>query len=266
MENVSERPGYHFAGWYIDKECTKRINPGGKLPHAVTLYDKWVPILYPVTYEMHGGINSRKNPQFVTVESGVCKLYPAQKPGMRFAGWVLNGQKIDVLPDSIDHPVTLHAMFKPAFVISFDSGGGGQIEAKETNEDGLLESFDPPKRIGCDFAGWFWDPERKWRYDFDQPFKEDCTLYAGWYYSKFPITYDLDGGLASRTNPRFYMYSEHPTQLLPARKKGHRFLGWFDSNGNKVEYIPPYSLGERSLQARYKKIKSHARKDTTQSE
>ena len=41
---MEERKGYHFAGWYIDKECTKRINPGGILPHTMSLYDKWIPI------------------------------------------------------------------------------------------------------------------------------------------------------------------------------------------------------------------------------
>lgn len=35
-----KREGYQFVGWYIDKECTKRLNPGGVLPHSVTLYDK----------------------------------------------------------------------------------------------------------------------------------------------------------------------------------------------------------------------------------
>ena len=29
-----KREGYQFVGWYIDKECTKRLNPGGVLPHS----------------------------------------------------------------------------------------------------------------------------------------------------------------------------------------------------------------------------------------
>ena len=54
---MEERKGYHFAGWYIDKECTKRINPGGILPHTMSLYDKWIPIWYPVVYQKDGGMN-----------------------------------------------------------------------------------------------------------------------------------------------------------------------------------------------------------------
>ncbi|WP_300963456.1 InlB B-repeat-containing protein, partial [Faecalibaculum rodentium] len=91
MDNQAERPGYQFAGWYVDEARTKRINPGGKLPSAITLYDKWIPILYPVSYDMNGGTNSRKNPQFISVESGVISLHPARKPGYRFDSWILEG-------------------------------------------------------------------------------------------------------------------------------------------------------------------------------
>lgn len=58
----NEREGYQFIGWYIDPQYTKRINPGGKLPGAVTLYDKWVPIIYPVRYQCNGGINCAGTP------------------------------------------------------------------------------------------------------------------------------------------------------------------------------------------------------------
>ncbi len=39
MNNIT-RKGYRFVGWYIDPEFTKRINPGGVLPHTVTLDDR----------------------------------------------------------------------------------------------------------------------------------------------------------------------------------------------------------------------------------
>ena len=40
MEKEQEhRKGYLFGGWYIDEECTKRLNPGGILPTTMTLYD-----------------------------------------------------------------------------------------------------------------------------------------------------------------------------------------------------------------------------------
>ncbi len=143
MDNQAERPGYQFAGWYVDEARTKRINPGGKLPSAITLYDKWIPILYPVSYDMNGGTNSRKNPQFISVESGVISLHPARKPGYRFDSWILEGERISVLPERITRPIRLHASFAPLYVVHFETDGGGRIEDRETDENGYLDSFRP---------------------------------------------------------------------------------------------------------------------------
>lgn len=77
----SEKPGWQFAGWYIDPECTKRINPGGKIPEMTSLYPKWVPIVYPVLYELEEGENSPYNPEAVSALSGIVKLYPAVSSG-----------------------------------------------------------------------------------------------------------------------------------------------------------------------------------------
>ena len=33
-----KREGYQFVGWYIDKECTKRLNPGGVLGSLTPLF------------------------------------------------------------------------------------------------------------------------------------------------------------------------------------------------------------------------------------
>ena len=62
-----KREGYQFVGWYIDKECTIRLNPGGVLPHSVTLYDKWIPIWYPIEYDVDGGVMSRRNPRYTCI-------------------------------------------------------------------------------------------------------------------------------------------------------------------------------------------------------
>lgn len=257
MENQNERPGYQFAGWYIDEERKKRINPGGKLPFTVTLYDKWIPILFPVAYELHGGVNSRKNPIFVSVESGARKLYPARKPGQRFDTWLLEGKPVSILPEHIDHTVTLEACFAPLFEISFESNGGGRIAPKKANEDNHLEPFNPPMKLGCTFAGWYLDPELNWPFDFSQPVTQDMTLYARWNDSASPVEYDTGGGMNSRRNPKRYDFSDTSIPLYPARKKGFRFVGWYDGRGNKLEAIPPRHLGPLKLTARWRPVKSH---------
>ena len=257
MENQNERPGYRFAGWYIDEARTKRINPGGRLPHPVTLYDKWIPVIYPISYDLSGGMNSRKNPQFVSIETGAVKLYPPRKIGMRFDGWILEGEKIRTLPERIDHPITLHASWEPLYTVSFETNGGGRIADKTADEDGMLEPFTPPRKLGARFIGWYLDPELKWPFDFGTPITQDMTLYARYNTDAFEITYDVDGGINSRTNPKSYVFSEEPIELKPARRRGFRFMGWYDARGNKVDAIPARYLGPISLKAVWKKLRSH---------
>ena len=116
-----------FAGWYIDKECTKRINPGGILPHTMSLYDKWIPIWYPVVYQTDGGMNSRKNPKYITIESGVIRLYPAKKQGKIFEGWYLDGKRVEYIPERQCQPVTLVAKYRDFNTVQFETFGGAII-------------------------------------------------------------------------------------------------------------------------------------------
>ena len=228
-----KREGYQFVGWYIDKECTKRLNPGGILPHSVTLYDKWIPIYYPIEYEVHGGVMSRRNPKFVCIESEEQMLYPAFKKGEMFAGWKYKGEIITKLSAGIHEPVILEAVYKPCPVVSFDTRGGGRFEACPTNEYGLLENMKVPVRPGCTFDGWFWDPEYRWRYNLDEPIYEDCTLYAHWLPTEYKIHYEVEGGYSSRRNPKSYTYFDDTIHLLPAKYA--------------------HSMGDKNLVAHFKK-------------
>ncbi|WP_276957666.1 InlB B-repeat-containing protein [Faecalibaculum rodentium] len=259
MDNQAERPGYQFAGWYVDEARTKRINPGGKLRSAITLYDKWIPILYPVSYDMNGGTNSRKNPQFISVESGVISLHPARKPGYRFDSWILEGERISVLPERITRPIRLHASFAPLYVVHFETDGGGRIEDRETDENGYLDSFRPPMKFGAEFTGWYLDPDCRWPFDFSEPLTADTTLYAGWKSSWFPVTYDTDGGINARRNPVRYSRSSDPVPLYPAIRKGGRFVGWQDPRGTILHEIPAGMMGPLKLKAVWRKVKSHRR-------
>ena len=249
-----ERKGYLFGGWYIDQEYTKRLNPGGILPHEITLYDKWTLIDYTVTYQLHGGINSKKNPTTVNVESGLIKLYPAYKEGYVFDHWSLKGRPITLIPAQIYEDITIEAHFRPLSHVFFETRGGGVIEEKIVDYTEHLEPFRPPIKMGYEFENWYWDPRCQYVYTFDQPIRKSCILYANWKVQTFQITYDANGGFSSRTNPKSYTYFDKQIVLKPAQKKGYRFLGWFDSRGNIQNVILPYSIGDKHFIAHYEKL------------
>lgn len=251
---MEEKKGYQFVGWYIDEERTKRLNPGGILPHEMTLYDKWVPILYPINYIMNGGVNSRKNPKFTSIESGVLLLHPAKKNGEIFDGWYLNGKKVTYIPEEQLDVVTLEARFKPLITVHFETFEGANIADKQTNEYRLLDSLLTPTRLGFQFDGWFWDADYRYPFYIDQPIQEECTLYAKWNLAQYKIQYNTNGGVSSRLNPKSYTYFDETIILKPAKKKGYEFMGWFDARNNPLNEIRQGSLGDKLFIAHYRKM------------
>lgn len=247
------REGYTFGGWYADEELTKRINPAAMLPEAVALYPRWIPVIYPVTYQMNEGINSRRNPRTVTIETGITKLYPAICPGKLFEGWYLDGKRVDCLPEKITAPVELEARFRSLPVISFETGEGGTIQSRTADISGKVSPFTPPLRMGFDFTGWYLDPECTREWNFSRPFEASATLYAGWRPKTYPIRYHLNGGAFRSEPPREYTWLS-PALVLPRPvRSGYQFLGWTDLRGNPISYIKTHSMGERVVQAQWKK-------------
>lgn len=245
----TERPGWQFAGWYIDPECTKRINPGAKIPDLTTLYPKWVPIVYPVLYELEEGKNSPYNPEAISAVSGIVKLYPAQCPGRQFAGWYWKGQKVEYLPEGLTEPVKLKAVFRDPVRIHFMTGKGSRIDAVQCSEKGILEKAPVPMRIGYTFLGWFFDPEGKRPWHPDDVFEEDTLLYAGWSLTEFPIVLDLAGGQLMEPFPSSYSVAA-PSILLPNPiRPGYRFGGWVNGRGQKTLLIRRGTIGAQQFRA-----------------
>ena len=78
------------------------------------------------------------------------------------------------------------------------------------------------------------------------------VLYAS-VISQYKITYDLNGGLSSRRNPKSYTYFSDTIHLLPATKPGYEFVGWFDERGNELNVIREHSMGNKHLIAQFRK-------------
>ncbi len=252
MENL-ERTGYRFDGWFVDEARTKRINPGGKLPGSVTLYDKWIPITYSVTYDLGGGQNSEKNPQFITIESGLKKLYPSHKDGMVFAGWRWNGKLVEYLPEGIHEDIHLEAVYGKRPLISFETFEGARIADRQTNDAGKLDAFRPPMRLGYDFTGWYFDESLMHPVSENQIFKQDTVLYAGWKKSVYSITYNLNGGYFADHPIEEFCYDTPTCFLDKPVKPGFIFKGWKDRRGRILRSLMKGSMGERVLSAVWEK-------------
>lgn len=84
---------YEVAGFYSDASCTSSLQSGSSTTYTiaslgsdVTVYVKFQPITYTITYNLNGGSNGA-NPSSYTYESSKIDLADPSKSGYTFAGW-----------------------------------------------------------------------------------------------------------------------------------------------------------------------------------
>jgi len=85
------RTGYTFNGWNTKADgtgTTYQASSTFSMPDAnVTLYAKWTPTDYTITYNLDGGTNDSNNPVKYTIESDTITLANPTKTGYKFFGW-----------------------------------------------------------------------------------------------------------------------------------------------------------------------------------
>ena len=83
------RTSYTFAGWYTNSSFTgNKITQISKGSYGnKTLYAKWTPTTYTITYNLNGGTNDNENPASYTIESETITLAAPTRTGYIFAGW-----------------------------------------------------------------------------------------------------------------------------------------------------------------------------------
>ena len=79
--------GYTFDGWYVDSLFTKEIK---EIPEDntddITVYVKWKPVVYTITYHLVGGVNDPDNPTTYTVLESP-KVKDPTREGAVFLSW-----------------------------------------------------------------------------------------------------------------------------------------------------------------------------------
>ncbi|MCL1947002.1 MAG: InlB B-repeat-containing protein [Chitinivibrionia bacterium] len=82
------RNGYAFDGWFKNAALTNLWNfASDVVTQDITLFAKWAPISYTISYELDGGNQNDLNPTSYNVQSGNLTMYPPSKTGYIFDGW-----------------------------------------------------------------------------------------------------------------------------------------------------------------------------------
>ena len=244
------RLGYTFDGWYSNSSFSNKVTqiPANSYGN-ITLYAKWTVITYSITYELNGGVNASTNPSTYTVNDSVTFASPT-RTGYTFLGWYDGDDQVTSIQTGTTGALSLEAHWNDgdSFVVTLDPNGGEVTETSIEVQYDHAYSLPTPTRLGYTFAGWY-DGSTLISNSGTWQLASNKILVAHWTIINYSITYELNGGVNSSTNPSTYTVNDNVTFASPTRT-GYTFLGWYDGD-NQATSIQAGTTGALSLEAHW---------------
>ena len=261
--------GYVFEGWYTEAACTNKYNFQTLVNSSITLYAKWLPIVYGITYNLKGGLNNVANPATYTADDEFSFAAPTiNNDTLEFKGWFYDGAytnpALQITKGSYGD-VTLYANWKvKEYTINYQAGADGVNNVpsvvKKFGEDITLLGA-VYLRPGYEQDGWSILSDGDKVYDLNAVYKDNksVTLFPHWNKVNYTITYELNGGVNDPNNPSKYTLDDTTgIELKKATRVGYDFKGWYeaaDFSGSEVKNFKaktPY--GDKTLYAKWSQI------------
>jgi len=155
------RTGYYFDGWYSAAVGGSRISEDTVFTSGRTIYARWLPIYYTVSYDSQ--TNSDISYDKVSVQHGYTleKMPTPSQSGYSFQGWYTDptgGMKVTEQTE-ITSAMTLYAHWTANLVtVSFNANGGSvSISKKTVTYKQTYGELPIPARSGYTFTGWMYD-------------------------------------------------------------------------------------------------------------
>ena len=264
-KNTFTKDHYTFAGWATTIGGDKAYNDQASVNNltttdgaTITLYAKWTPINYTITYNTNGG-SGTMTPTSYTIETETFDLPTPTKDGCTFVGWYnnegLTGDAVSqIAKGSYGNKIFYAKWDAKKFTLKWDANGG-TITTPGSPEGGEVKAgtpLTPPTVTKDHYDHTGWNPE----VPAVMP-GEDVTYTAQWTPKKYTITYNLNGGSGTMTPTTYTIESE--TFALPNNptKTGHTFAGWYanaELTGEAVTQIEKGSTGDKEYWAKWEVI------------
>ena len=189
-------------------------------------------------------------------EKNKIELPVPTKEGYTFAGWYTKeneGTKVEseYMPEG---DVTLYAHWTAnKYTITLNPGEGTlENNTKEVIYGEKYGELPTPTREGYDFEGWYDKNENKIESTDIVDIVENSTLIAKWVGTEYTITFDAGEGttdIASKQVKNGQEYGELPD----ATRTGYTFIGWYNSENEKIENTTIAEITSNiTLTAKYK--------------
>ena len=249
------KSGATFKGWYTSKTDGTKVGEAGTTYNAtsdVTLYAQWEEQKYTLTIDPNGGTIDGSTDK-KTEQGGYNSTTEIETPVAPTKYKVTldnDGQTTDIIQ------TTTFAGWK------VKSGSGtisnstytfgtddGEITATYTENTVDLAT---PTKAGYKFDGWYTQKTGGTKVDTPYMPTSDTTLYAHWTAEEYTITFNPGDGATVDTQTKKVTYDQPYGELPTPTKEGSTFIGWFDSNDNKIESTTTVkTTGDTTLTAKY---------------
>ena len=239
---IPHRLGYDFDGWYASRAfrtVVEEIERGtiGNL----TLYAKWTPKTYTLTYVLDGGDFNATAPTDYTVEDEVILPVP-QRAGYAFAGWYLMpSNEIEIVSIAMGTAVSTTVLARWTLIdyrLTYVTAGGtfdADVPTVYTVEDEVV--LPVPTRVGYRFKGWYTSPT------YLTPLvliargtASSVTVYALWEAVSYTLTVVTNGGELAQSLPTVLTIEDMLVLPVPT-KRGYTFLHWVTPAGEVVREL-----------------------------
>jgi uncharacterized repeat protein (TIGR02543 family) len=260
------RTGYTFTGWNTSSDGSGTAYVAGATYTAnvaLTLYAQWAIDTYPITYNANGGTGE---PSAQTKTYGIDLELSSTEPtriGYTFNGWNTeedgSGTNYGARTYySANAALTLYAKWTlNTYSISYTLNSGIVSPTNPTSYNIETPTFtlNNPTRAGYTFTGWTGanGTTLQESVTIEQGSTGSKTYTANWTVITYTITYHLDGGTNSTSNPATYTVASS-TVLYNPTKTGYTFAGWYSNEelaGTSVSSIPSGSTGGKEYWAKW---------------
>lgn len=223
------RTGYTFGGWYEDSSFSGEqvTEIAADATGNKTLYAKWTPIPYTVSWEANGGtLNGSYTNGTVDYGTVITKPTPIRE-GYTFTGW-----EPEVPATVPDQNSTFTAQWRlNQYTLSWNANGGTLTGSYTSGmvDYGTAITAPTATRTGYTFTGWNPNVPNTMP-DSNQSFT------AQWTANTYTVTLDANGGSVNPSSAEVTYDGDYGTLPTPFRQ-GYTFTGWFTEadGGSKVE-------------------------------
>jgi uncharacterized repeat protein (TIGR02543 family) len=277
--------GYVFEKWFTTSSCEKgsEFDFNTEITESITLYAKWTPESYKITYKSVGDdgsvkdfggeggpVNSPDNPIKYNIESETINLMaPTPAEGKVFDGWFNDAtfsKKVTRIAKGSFGDRTFYAKwstktYRIAYLADNDSYGAVSDQFKVHGESINLETDGHFRRPGYDKQlGWTNTQNGSVDYEFGAVYTVDAPLilYPAW---SEPIVYEIKyvcaGCENDPSNPVSYTVNTAKELKSPSEiPQGNKFGGWFTDKrySKKISKIEKGTTGNLTLYGKLNQI------------